>query len=135
MVRITTLGACGPDAVSCRVAARPSITGILMSISTTSGRSAAASATASAPSAASPTTVQARCLQDQPEPGADQFLVVGDEHAQRLRGARGIKAARPAGAVHVSGNRAVTAKPPSAVGPSASAPPQDATRSAMPARP
>ena len=39
-----------------RVASRPSISGMRMSMSTTSGRSRPTSATASAPSAASPTT-------------------------------------------------------------------------------
>src|ERR1700677_4507717 len=40
----------------CRVASSPSITGILMSISTTSGRCSSTAATASLPSAASPAT-------------------------------------------------------------------------------
>ena len=64
-----------------RVASRPSSRGIRMSIRTTSGRSARASRTASAPSAASPTTSIPGAVEDHPEPGADQRLVVGDEDA------------------------------------------------------
>jgi hypothetical protein len=60
-------------------------------------------------------------LEDQPEPGPDELLVVGDEDAQ--------------GTGHVSGNRAVTVKPPSGAGPRVREPPQEATRSAIPARP
>ena len=59
MVRMTTLGAAaqGRAAVISRVASRPSMPGIRMSMSTTSGASARAAATASVPLAASPTTL------------------------------------------------------------------------------
>jgi hypothetical protein len=56
VVSMTTLGVCGP-LVSSRVASSPSMPGMRMSMSTTSGWCAAADATAAAPSAASPTTV------------------------------------------------------------------------------
>ncbi len=46
-----------PGAVSWRVAVMPSVAGIRMSMSTTSGRSSLASRTAWSPSAASPVTV------------------------------------------------------------------------------
>ena len=50
-----------------------------MSISSTSGRSARATSTAGAPSAASPTTVMSLgMLEDRPQPGPHQRLVVGD---------------------------------------------------------
>jgi hypothetical protein len=59
VVSMTTLGVCGPSEppVSSRVASSPSMPGMRMSMSTTSGWCAAADATAAAPSAASPTTV------------------------------------------------------------------------------
>ncbi len=55
VVRTATCGGCGWARI-CRVAARPSSTGIRMSISTTSGRSSRAARTPAAPSPASPTT-------------------------------------------------------------------------------
>ncbi len=57
MVKISTRG-WDPAAASSLVAAMPSMTGILMSISTTSGAVFLATATASAPSAASPSTTR-----------------------------------------------------------------------------
>ncbi len=57
VVRISTRDRDASPAIS-RVAAMPSITGILMSMSTTSGTAFLATATASAPSAASPSTAR-----------------------------------------------------------------------------
>ena len=54
---MTTLGAAAGSRVISRVASRPSMPGIRMSISTTSGPWAAACDTAASPLAASPTTV------------------------------------------------------------------------------
>src|SRR5262252_4699411 len=65
-------------------------------------------------------------VEDDTEPGADELLVVHDEHPDRRGRARGG---------HRAGSRAVTAKPPAGVGPTVRFPPQEATRSAMPARP
>src|SRR6185437_16808537 len=103
--------------------------------------------------------IEARCLKDEPEPGADQFLIVGYQDAQRDGGRvprlgghrpspadRGVvtaniyrkepaRIARSARGDKTSGNRVVTVNPPSAVGPRVSEPPHEATRSAIPARP
>src|SRR6185437_6197373 len=71
-----------------------------------------------------------RGVEDHAEPGPDQLLVVGDQHPDRpgrLRGGHG--------GGHRAGSRAVTANPPSGPGPADRFPPQDATRSAMPASP
>ena len=65
-------------------------------------------------------------VEDDAEPGADQFLIVDHEHPDRVR--RG-------GDGHRDGSRAVTAKPSAPVGPTLRLPPQDTTRSAIPARP
>src|SRR6516225_6746341 len=62
-------------------------------------------------------------LEDHAKAGPDQLLIVYDEHAKRIAGH------------HATGSRAVTAKPPRGSGPTVSDPPQEATRSAMPARP
>src|SRR5208282_114336 len=63
------------------------------------------------------------CLEDHAESGPDQLLVIGDEHPDR------------ASAGHGAGSRALTANPPARPGPTVRLPPQDATRSAMPASP
>src|SRR6266568_1106041 len=72
-------------------------------------------------------------LEDDAESGPDKLLVVGDEDADGIRRGSG----RPArlGGCHRAGSLAVTAKPPAPVGPAVRLPPQDATRSAIPARP
>ena len=59
----------------------PSSTGIRMSMSTTSGRVRRTTSTASRPSAATPTHLDAAGLQHHLQPGPDQLLVVGDHHA------------------------------------------------------
>ena len=60
-----------------RVASSPSITGMRMSIRTTSGRVERASSTAAAPSPASPDHLDVPgVVQQRPEPGPDQPLVV-----------------------------------------------------------
>ena len=84
-----------------RVASMPSSPGIRMSISTTSGlRGSRASSTASSPSAASPDDLDVvSALEDHPEPGPDQRLVVDEEDLDH-RGAP-------------TGSRARTAYPPS----------------------
>ena len=56
-----------PPAQITRVASIPSITGIRTSISTTSGRCSTLSRTASAPSAAAPTTVMSFCVSSSAE--------------------------------------------------------------------
>ena len=74
----------GGSAMACSaaVAASPSIRGIRMSISTTSGRCARTASTTSVPSSASPTTSRSSAdSQDHPQPGADQRLVVDDQDA------------------------------------------------------
>src|ERR1035437_5824168 len=63
------------------------------------------------------------CLEDHAESGPDQLLVIGDEYPDRV------------GAGHGAGSLAVTANPPAWPGPTVRLPPQDATRSAMPASP
>src|SRR4029077_18452168 len=67
------------------------------------------------------------CLEDHAKSGPDQLLVVGHDDPD------GFCAGHGAG--HGAGNRAVTANPPASPGPTVRLPPQDATRSAMPARP
>ena len=61
VVSMTTFGA-GALPVSSRVASSPSIPGIRMSISTTSGRQPTAAASAASPLAASPTTVMSSAV-------------------------------------------------------------------------
>ena len=64
------------------VASMPSTSGMRTSMRTTSGRERAASAIASPPSPASPTTSMSGSRgEDQPEAGADQHLVVGEQDA------------------------------------------------------
>jgi hypothetical protein len=59
--------------------------------------------------------------EDAAQPGAHEFLVVGDGYAQGHHVARASHSARPAGADRAaSGRRAVTWKPPPAVGAAAS---------------
>ena len=68
------------------------------SISTTSGRSSAASATASAPSPASPTTSTPLVSRITRSPAAHEVLVVGDERRARvMRGSRASTANPPLG--------------------------------------
>ena len=65
-----------------RVASMPSMPGMRTSMSTTSGARSAHRATASTPSAASPPDLEALGrVDDHPQPGADEVLVVGEEHA------------------------------------------------------
>ena len=107
-----------------RVASTPSQPGMRKSMSTTSGRSRATSATASSPSAAVPTTVRpgSRSRQRR-ETLSHGGLVVGDRDPQWLR----------AGAAH-AGSRASTCQPPS-TGPALRCAPISAARSRMPAMP
>ena len=61
------------------------MTGILMSISTTSGRSRGREREGLGAIGRLTDDGEARRLKDQPETGADQFLVVGHQDAQRAR--------------------------------------------------
>ena len=80
MVRTSTRTA-GLAATMRRVASMPSVPGIRMSISTTSGGLRRAKSTASSPSPASPVTAQVVFgLDDHAEPAAQQRLVVGQQH-------------------------------------------------------
>src|SRR5450755_630395 len=133
---MTTLGA-GENPVMWRAASRPSIPGIRISISTTSGRWAVTAEIAD--SAFGGLTHHGDAvggLEDDAEPGPDQLLVVDHEDPDRgRRAARGPIPGIDRGPVHSAGSRAVTAKPPALVGPTVRFPPHEATRSAMPARP
>src|SRR6266702_3489685 len=95
--------------------------GIRTSMSTTSGRSAVAGLAGHGDPVGA--------LEYHAEARPDQFLVVDDEHPDRP----GLVGA--AGGGHSDGSRAATAKPSSGVGPTVRLPPQEATRSAIPARP
>jgi len=77
-------------------------------------------------------------VQDEPEPAADQCLVIGDDHPQRsARRARlahgGVTSAGVCAGS--TGILAVTSHPPPDRGPAASSPPYSATRSRRPSRP
>ena len=80
-------------------------------------------------------------LEDHPQPGADQRLVVDDERRGSRgatgRGGRRRRRRRAAAAGHgrATGSQATTRQPPSAVGPDSSVPPTRATRSRSPSRP
>ena len=90
----------------------------------TSGRMLRASATASAPSArlADHLDVGLR-VEDHPQPGAHELLVVGDEHAH-------AHVDQP-----VRGSTAVTVHPPPGAGPASQVPPSRVARSIMPVMP
>ena len=108
-----------------RVASMPSMPGMRMSISTTSGACASAAATASSPVPASATTsIDAGRLEHRLEAGAHHRLVVGDDDAQPAHAARRRRAAT-----------ARTSKPRPSRGPAVSVPPNSAARSRMPTRP
>ena len=82
----TASGSSTSGPASARVASMPSSSGIRMSNRHTSGRSSRARATASRPSAASPTTsMSGWASRIIAQPGADDLLVVGDEHADGHR--------------------------------------------------
>ncbi len=83
MITRTPASDSGADVIW-RVASMPSSIGIRTSISMTSGRAARATATASAPLAASPTTVEPFGGGDDPaEPDPDEGLIVGDGDRDR----------------------------------------------------
>jgi hypothetical protein len=68
-----------------RVASIPSMTGIRLSMTATSGRRRRAPATASSPSPASPTTAQLRLgLEDLAQPNPHEALVVRDQTGGRI---------------------------------------------------
>lgn len=76
-------------------------------------------------------------VDEHPEPGPDQGLVVGDQHPDltlwtRHRAAAGIAPHRRRSS---AGSRATTAKPPSGRAPAVSWPPSIAARSRIPAIP
>ena len=101
----------------------PSMPGIRMSMSTTSGLVSLASWTASAPVPASPVTSMRVSADQHPQPGAYQRLVVGEHDPDGHRAGAG------------SGSRAATRKPPPGRGPAVNSPPSRATRSRMPVIP
>jgi hypothetical protein len=82
-----------------------------------------------------------RRLEQHPEAGPDQRLVVGQQHPDHRGPARPDSAGRPASAGSAprprlsSGSRAVTRKPPSGRGPASTVPPAAAARSRMPRNP
>ena len=81
-----------------------------MSISTTSGRSARTWSIASRPSEASPTTsISGLGVEDHPEAGADERLVVDEQDADHARAS--------------TGSSARSTKPPPSRGPASSVPP------------
>ena len=108
------------------VASRPSISGIRTSIRITSGLCSAAAWTAWAPLAASATTVI---------PSVASRITQNPVLTSSWSSATMTRMGCRSGAGHGAGNRAVTANPPASPGPTVRLPPQDATRSAMPARP
>ena len=124
MVSTSTFGVGGAGGEQPRVASMPSMPGIRMSISTTSGRSARADARRPRPvgGLADHLDVGLR-VEDHREAGPDQLLVVGEQHPDRHAGSARISAAR-------------TAKPPlgrrTGVGGAAAA---AATRSRIPSSP
>jgi len=69
-----------------------------------------------------------------PEPGPDQGLVIGEQHPDHGRTPWAGEAAWPV-SVPWTGRRAVTWKPPPGRGPACTAPPAAAARSRIPARP
>lgn len=106
------------------VASMPSMRGMRMSMSTTSGRSCRARSTASQPSPASPTTVNSPVdsrISRNPVP--QDPLVVGQEHLD------GHRASPP------TGMSALTRQAPRASGPTLRSPPRSAIRSFMTAKP
>ena len=110
-----------------------------MSISTTSGFSRRAMSTAcSAVDRLADDLDVVLGVEDHPEAGADERLVVGDQDADAhaaSTGSRGAAAASAASASPCSGSRASTSKPPPGRGPACSSPPITRTRSRMPTRP
>ena len=103
----------------------PSSTGIRTSITTTSGVQPAGEVDRGAPVPALAHHLEVGLgVDDRREPGADQRLVVADQHPDR-RGHDGLPA----------GMRARTTKPPPARRPALNSPPRASTRSRSPARP
>ncbi len=114
-----------PSATICRVASMPSRSGIRTSISTTSGRWVRVFATACRPVAASADHLDVvGPLEQRPEPGPNERLVVGQQYADR----HGSMSYRSSGARLIW-------KPPSGPGAGGSSPPTAAVRSRMPTRP
>ena len=113
-----------------RVASMPSITGMRMSISTTSGRVLAGQADRLGPvgGLGDDDDVASR-LEHGPEPGAHHRLVVGDHDAAACPDASGPAVIGVAGAI------AVTSKPWSSRGRAVSVPPNRAARSRIPITP
>src|SRR5262249_56478511 len=77
-------------------------------------------------------------VQDEPDPAADQRLVVGDDHAERSAG-RGCVAhgggTSPGICAGSTGMLALTSHPPPGRGPAARSPPQSAPPSPPPSQP
>ncbi len=83
IVSITTRVS-GATAEMWRVASTPPIPGMFRSMTTTSGLRSRTSLTASAPVAASPTSDDALLLEQVAEAGAEQIVVVDDQHTERI---------------------------------------------------
>ena len=97
VVTTRTRGAPSPEARIRRVASMPSSTGMRTSISTTSGRSAAAERDGLLAVGGLADDVDAVRLEDHPQPGPHEVLVVGDDDASascRQPGQHGEPAAR-----------------------------------------
>ena len=75
-----------------RVASRPSISGIRMSMSTTSGRVRRTASTACAPLLGLGDDVYSVRAENHGEPGSYQGLIVGHDDPQRLRRGHGHRA-------------------------------------------
>ena len=121
----------GPSsaAASCLVASIPSIFGIRMSMSTTSGRSRPISSSPAAPSPAWPTmSIVFGAAQDHRQSSPDQRVVVDDDHADRV-GAAGL------GSHDSHGSQARTTNSPAGVCPCSIRPLAKVTRSVSPTRP
>ena len=96
-----------------RVASRPSMPGMRMSIRTASGCSESGEVDGLMPSPASPTTSIPAGLEDHSEAVSDELLVVGDDHAEAAsRGGEGDRGDQPEPA---SGSGSALIVPPSAV--------------------
>ena len=112
------------SAAMARVASSPSTPGMRMSIRTTSGRRARGQADRLVAVGGLADHLDAVLgVQQRPEPGPDQRLVVGQQHPDHWS------------PLSSRGRRAWTRKPPPGRGPAVSSPPRAATRSRMPRMP
>ena len=128
---VSTSTSARPSATTCRVADTPSRRGICTSISTRSGRSSRASATASlAVRRLADHLDVRRAAQDEHQPGPYGGLVLGDQHPDRH-----ASYAFSFGDGQCGPDPPDLAVPPCVSGPASNVPPSSATRSRMPTRP